>query len=522
MASLASALEAVSNSPENPSLRNQSVAAIEDILAQIADDTNTVQRMRREIDQQIEATVNAINNDINTIADINTQLSRGIPTAELRDERDAAVRSLAEKIDISTFVADNETISVYTAGGEGLVEFNPNMLVYRPAATVEHDASFQAIEVYEARDIDPESGIPVTGAIGRELVSGGVRRSLTPELVADTVADADQTITTDVSRGKLAGLLEMRDRYLPEISDQLGELGTMLRFNLNAAHNDAVPHPLPQTLTGTNEDFTDFDAAVGAGNTSGEAYVAVLDSTGAVVADIVVDVGAAGSAAGLIGQLNTDLAGFGTATVNADGALEIALGNDGTGNPYGLALSEGTSSVQFSDDAGHNFDYGFSHYFGLNDIVVETGSTPGDLAVRSDIAADNTLLSRVVLDRSTGAAVVGGAGDTRGLQRLAESMENGFDTVDRGGLIGRTGVSPKDFASDLIGFHAGVANSAESRNASDQSLVDELNTRVGAVSGVNLDEELSNLVIYQQAYNVAARVITITSELFDELLNINR
>ena len=53
-------------------------------------------------------------------------------------------------------------------------------------------------------------------------------------------------------------------------------------------------------------------------------------------------------------------------------------------------------------------------------------------------------------------------------------------------------------------------------------LSEELANRQGAVGGVNLDEELSNLVIYQQAYTVAARVITITNELFGELINIGR
>jgi flagellar hook-associated protein FlgK len=37
-----------------------------------------------------------------------------------------------------------------------------------------------------------------------------------------------------------------------------------------------------------------------------------------------------------------------------------------------------------------------------------------------------------------------------------------------------------------------------------------------------MDEELARLVLYQQAYSVAARIVRITDELFDELLSIKR
>ena len=53
-------------------------------------------------------------------------------------------------------------------------------------------------------------------------------------------------------------------------------------------------------------------------------------------------------------------------------------------------------------------------------------------------------------------------------------------------------------------------------------LVEDLAFRQAAVSGVNLDEEMARLVLYQQAYSVSARVITVTEEMFDVLLGIGR
>ena len=49
---------------------------------------------------------------------------------------------------------------------------------------------------------------------------------------------------------------------------------------------------------------------------------------------------------------------------------------------------------------------------------------------------------------------------------------------------------------------------------------DSLENRVLNQSGVNLDEELANIVVFQNAYAASARVIQTTNELFDQLFSI--
>ncbi len=51
-------------------------------------------------------------------------------------------------------------------------------------------------------------------------------------------------------------------------------------------------------------------------------------------------------------------------------------------------------------------------------------------------------------------------------------------------------------------------------------LVQELKFRNDSISGVNIDEELRNLVIYENAYAATARIIRVADDLFDTLLNI--
>lgn len=66
----------------------------------------------------------------------------------------------------------------------------------------------------------------------------------------------------------------------------------------------------------------------------------------------------------------------------------------------------------------------------------------------------------------------------------------------------------------------GVKTSEARINASAQkALVERAEDQMESVSGVNLDEEAANLLKFQQAYQAAARVITIANDVFQTLIN---
>ena len=52
-----------------------------------------------------------------------------------------------------------------------------------------------------------------------------------------------------------------------------------------------------------------------------------------------------------------------------------------------------------------------------------------------------------------------------------------------------------------------------------QNLVDQVTTWRSSVSGVNMDEEITNMLKYQKGYNAAARVMTTIDEMLDKLIN---
>jgi flagellar hook-associated protein 1 FlgK len=59
------------------------------------------------------------------------------------------------------------------------------------------------------------------------------------------------------------------------------------------------------------------------------------------------------------------------------------------------------------------------------------------------------------------------------------------------------------------------------KNAGDvqDSVVAAADAAVQADAGVNLDEEMTNMLQYQRAYQAAARVVTTVDEMLDTLVN---
>lgn len=508
-------LEGLANTPERAAQRLAVIGAAGDLFARLADSGALVQRLRADLDQEIAVAVGSVNGALTALDQINAAMSRHGPTADLLDQRDRLVADIAREMDVQVHVHGNGTIELHGPGGAPLLDGAPRVVVYRPAANVGSTGSFGPIAVYRTEQLDPSSGLPLPGETGAVLVSGGVRAALTPELMGDAVPDADQVIASHITTGRIAGLLGARDDALPRLDDMLGEISLLATHVLNAAHNGAVAVPPPNRLVGTRTDLTGWSPTENAGT----AYLAVIDRvTNTTLATVAIDVTVA-SVGDVIAQLNAGLGGLGTASLNGDGALQIDLVDPA----HGLAVAEGDSVVAFPDPAGRDRPVGFAHAFGLNDLIARDATT-GRLAVRADIAADPARLATARLDVDPGpplVATLAGAGDNRGAQALAAALDRPVAVIARGGLPAGT-ATLGDYVADVTALAARAAASAEERSAAQGALVDALALRHGAVAGVNLDEELARLLQYQQAYAVAARLISVTDELLDELIGIAR
>ena len=76
-----------------------------------------------------------------------------------------------------------------------------------------------------------------------------------------------------------------------------------------------------------------------------------------------------------------------------------------------------------------------------------------------------------------------------------------------------SGQTAGDYYSNLIDQVGNDVSNATSEQEAVGLVLQQLTNQQESISGVSLDEEATNLVMYQQAYEAAARVISIADEL---------
>ncbi len=74
------------------------------------------------------------------------------------------------------------------------------------------------------------------------------------------------------------------------------------------------------------------------------------------------------------------------------------------------------------------------------------------------------------------------------------------------------------YASLVVGLGSAVS-SANTRSAAQAAVVSQADAAVSSVSGVDMDEEMANMLMYQHAYEAAARVLTTVDSTLDTLIN---
>ncbi|MCH2546192.1 MAG: flagellar hook-associated protein FlgK [Alphaproteobacteria bacterium] len=178
---------------------------------------------------------------------------------------------------------------------------------------------------------------------------------------------------------------------------------------------------------------------------------------------------------------------------------------------------------------------GFSHYFGMNNffssnvLSVDGDTVAGSalaLKVRDDIIDNPNLVSMGTLSRTPSTVADGQpvdfsyertTGENSVAQRLAKLGINQLQFDAAGGLPS-TNKSFNGYAAEILGFTAATASSATANASDEQTLLSGFEERVNSVSGVNIDEEMANTIIFQNAYSASAQVIRTVKELFDTLI----
>ena len=591
---VASRLSAISSSVSAIAGLQGSAEAIAQFTGTVSDTLDTlsglqddVANLQTDVEGEVSDTVDRVNVLLRKIHGLNDEVSRlqglGLTTSGPADSRMSALEELSGLVDVSVREQPDGRVTIDTASGQVLLDKRLRQLSYASGVAASQ-ASYAPIDIRFAN---------ADGSAG---------------------ASTGEKIDSTAVGGTLGGLLDMRDRALPNFSEQLGQLFTGLAQTLNAVANEGTTMPPPQTLTGQANGLVGSDRL----GFTGKATFAVLSTDGTLVAKTTVDFDALGSSATVddaIAAINAGLSPLASASFT-DGVLSFGAAS----SSYGVAMAQDTDTP--SARAG----VGFSQFFGLNNLVRSddsalvpsgftasdphgfgadetaqvvlrdasgkvlgsqtlsgaTGSTWGDLVdalnggalgafgtfaldakgrvaftakasstgatisipsdstdrlgtglsfsalsgltgaasglrsaqVPATVLNDTTRLplARLQLDAAIGTKAIG-AGDIRGANAFVDALAATAD-------FGKDGTSTiTSFASRLLGS-AGSAASLAQTAADDASarLSDTVNRR-DSYSGVNVDEELAQMVVLQNSYSAAARVMTTASQMYDTLLN---
>ena len=326
-------------------------------------------------------------------------------------------------------------------------------------------------------------------------------QSLVNSINSSSIGSGPASATATFSKGTLSiasnssayGISLVDDATTP--ADRAGS-GLSEFFGLNDLVRSDKAQLVPTGLTATEpHSFT--------GSTS----LMLRDSTGRVLATQTIDFDNP-SLTGVQDVLTAlgagELSPFGSFSLDSKGRFAFTP-----------SLTAQGARIAVSDDTSARGDTGVS--FGSLSGFSNAALSPSNFYVRKDISVSANKLPMATLSASaTVGAIALGNSDRGGLSNYLVQLDKEVSVGNR---------SPARLQDALNGTIAQISLRADivQRQFQDSSsrLSDAVKRR-DAVIGVNVDEELASLVIFQNSYAASARVISTTQQMYDTLLSMIR
>lgn len=576
--SLRSSLEDLAIDPQQSVAQFTVVTSAQDVVNSLHNISTTIQSMRQEVDRQIGDGVTKINAAIKDIDQLNVDIVRnrtlGQPTGELEDARDKALKIISKQMDIKWFFDANNSVTVLTGSNYTLLDSLPHEITFSSPSGVSkstvYPGGFQPIKLEGQTD-----DLTTLIASGNMKSLIDLRDSILPGL-QDQIDILAQTSADELNRTHNSAM------PIPGLTTFSGTA----EFDSSTLLNPADPTSIPLTAynNGTTTEYGTIQFAVtdNTGKAVGSALRVNLDefvtqmesyvstATGSpftyqlTVSDVVNIINGAyattppagtpvtpapagwpgavpwppspalvmpstgSDVAGLTNMSGTGVAGAYTGGAFArvvNGSLEISLPS---GSPYGLAIND--TDTTFTQ-AGETRPATFNYLMGLNNLfeIDPTAASPAlDIDVRADIVADPGKIGRGHLtstlsdptDPTTERWYVG-SGDGSGASAMANIFDSALLFPSTGGLP-QANQRLTEYAASIIQLNSNGASSAKDNVTFQESLLSEYTNRIGQVSGVNIDEELANLVQIQNAFAASSRVVSTIKDMYDDLMSIVR
>ncbi|WP_288129205.1 flagellar hook-associated protein FlgK [Accumulibacter sp.] len=519
------------------------------------------------VNGQIEATVTSINANIKQIALLNQQIpvsqaATGQPANDLLDTRDQLVLELNKLIKARTTTNSDGSYNVFIGSGQQLVAGSITMdlatmrspsdpsrrVVGQESVTGDHEipesllsgGSLGGLLAFRSESLDQASNelgrnaaslaltFNAQSALGQDLLGQSqispappALSSFTPDLflvsppkvIANTNnPPGSPTVSatfvnpppfngnfyTDLGSSDYRLSADASGVTLTRLSDNKQWSGTdlgVLNTNLASDPQGFTLDPSPTLLEGSSYLIQPTrDAA------------RKLTVNPAVVADASL-ITAAGPIRTSTGATNTGLAKVSAGSVAAGYATAVA------GMPMSLVYQGGNLQ---------NFPVGAQ--------VSINGAAPVVIAASTDVVPYTSGATIAFLDPLTSTpgfsftlTGVPNNGDTFSIARNSGALADGRNALVLAQLQTQQTMSGKSSSfqeayAQLVSQTGSKTNQIQVSGAAQQALLTQAQNNRESLSGVNLEEEAANLILYQQAYQAAAKALQIGSSLFETIL----
>ncbi len=574
---------ALSAEPENS-------LAIENVVNQAIDTatkfnqfSDLILQLRNDTQTQISESIVELNTALERIADINKQVGgltgAGRSIADLMDQRDQALKTVAENLDVSFFTAENNKIVVMSKTGQVLADENARQLVFNPTTLL--PTSYYPGGGSAGIYIDSTSGVeltgqPLSGKIG-ELIN--LRDSILPQYQAQLDELAQKTAERFASQD-----LELFTDSVGNIPPSVAPPGAVsyTGFATQMQVNNTILGDRTLTRSGTGgatvpEGSTTIIRKIidfAFGKFAGEQAIGSVDisagtifaSTGMaqqarVIGDIniatlptldsdpditagsqfTIDIGtgpqtftinAGDTATDLVNNINTTLPGaarlngLGQIVLEANADITVADISLGAAGIAALGLNFGVTAAQnpsFTVQAGVNnpvtitigpADTATTLLTALNAVPEITASLggSGELIITPDNGGDITVTN------TFGNPIADLGLTIQGLPHTAFRENNlGANADISTSLTAFTDIV--GYAQGMVSYQSEVHANTKVKMDSEQIFFNSMEQRFLNESGVDLDQEVANLIQLQTAYSAAARAISASESMFQTLLD---
>ena len=399
------------------------------------------------------------------------------------------------------FASVSDRVAEVNSTAQRLADINSQTLAGQPDPSLQDeqdrlvDRLSELIGVRTTTRADGTVQVVVDGT-GIQLVDGARATALTVSgtPTGGTVSLSVGGATLGNPRGEIGGLLHMRNSSvdgLPAAISKLDTLASGVIAAVNRVHASGSGLTLAQSVTGSvtvsNPAATLATAGLWLTPVAGTLNIGVFDASGNFVSSGSVSVDPStmslnGLATALDALPNIDASVSGGKLVisAANAANRIAFGPDGSDSLVAL---------------------------GVNGFF--TGTDAASIQVSSTLQATPNLIAAAQANFTAGTISPGDNRNALALAALGTSRT----------LAG--GTQTPDEALGAFGADVGTwARSASTRTSTQQALLDAANAQLQQTSGVNLDEELADMVKYQHAYEASAKYISTVNSMIDSLMGI--